>query len=201
MRRNSQGFTLIEVIVTIGIFSLILVTMFTFIVNGYKSFRDLNARTSTLSIARQALEVAIREIREATQSDLGAYPLNLTSPNELIFYANVDSQTDIERVRYYLDGTNVIRGVIKPSGSPPDYRADQETHTTIAVNVHNGSVPVFQYFDKNYLGSGSALAQPVDPALSRYIQITIIIDDDVNAPPVPVTVSSGVLVRNLKDNL
>ena len=198
---NKAAFTLIEVVVTIGLFSLILVTMFAFVVNGFKSFRDLNARTSTLAVARQALERTIREMREATQSDLGAYTLNLTAANELIFYANVDAQTDIERVRYHINGTDLIRGIIKPSGVPLAYEADQETNTTIARNVHNGATPLFSYFDENYTGSGSALTQPVVPATVRFIKITIIIDDDVNAPPNPVTVTSGATFRNLKDNL
>ncbi len=196
-----KGFTLIEVSVTIAIFSLILVVMFAFIVNGYKSFFDLNARTSTLAIARQALEITTREIREAAQSDLGAWPLATTAATELIFYANVDSEPDVERVHYYQNNTDLMRGIIKPTGLPASYILDQETNSKIAKNVRNSGAPIFYYYDQTYSGSSAELTPPVNPAAVHYIRISLTIDDDINAPPNPVNVISGVLIRNLKDNL
>lgn len=202
MRRTRTGFSILEVVISITIFSFVIIAMLEFTTRAFQSFFSLNDRTSTIAKARSALELLSRELRETKLGDNGAYPLATTSENELIFYANIDSTNDIERVRYTLTGSNVQRGIIKPIGSPASYPVLNElTNLMVDDVVNNGAIPLFTYYNGNYTGSQAALTAPVNPSLVRYITFTVKIDEDVNNKPDAIEIKSSSTLRNIKDNL
>ncbi|MEK9201667.1 MAG: hypothetical protein AAB944_01715, partial [Patescibacteria group bacterium] len=106
-----------------------------------------------------------------------------------------------ERVRYFLSGTDLRKGVIKPSGNPLQYNPASETFSTLARDVRNGGQNLFDYYDANYDGTTAALTQPVSVSVVRLVKVTVIIDADINRAPSPKTFMTQVSFRNLKDNL
>jgi prepilin-type N-terminal cleavage/methylation domain-containing protein len=199
---KSKGFTLAEVIVSSAL--LVLISM------GISAFgRDIFSLNSGLSQnmtaqmeGRKVLKTLISELRSASPSSLGAYPIAQAGTSSLIFYSNIDSDQQKERLRYFLEGTDLKRGVINPSGNPLTYPVGSEKIELLVRDVRNeADTPMFSYFDEMYAGTTSPLSIPVTVTSVRLIRATVIIDADQNRSPGPIIITSQGVLRNLKDNL
>ncbi|HEY5588595.1 MAG TPA: prepilin-type N-terminal cleavage/methylation domain-containing protein [Candidatus Paceibacterota bacterium] len=199
--KKNRAFTLLEIIITMTIFSLIMGVVGYFARDIFKNENIFSNGLSTYDEARKVLQPISSEIRSASPSSLGAYPLEVIGDTNFIFFADINNDGLKERIRYYLSGSTLMKGVITPSGNPLQYLSGNEKITEIVHNVANGSTPLFAYYDFNYNGNSLPLTQPVSIINVRLIKITLIIDADPNRPPAPVTVSTQISIRNLKDNL
>jgi len=132
---------------------------------------------------------------------LGSYPIETAGITAFTFFSDINSDGLKERIRYFLSGTTLMKGVIVPLGSPLQYLSNTEVLTEIVHNVRNGSTPIFTYYDSSYNGSTSPLSQPVSILSVRLVMITLILEGDPNRQPAPITVTTEVSIRNLKDNL
>lgn len=195
-----KGFTLIEMLVVVGISSIVIGAMIRFMGTSIPLYRSTFIQTSANETARVQLKRIAHEIREARPSDTGAFPLVEASASRLIFYANVDSDAAVERVRYELVGTDMVRGVTQPTGSPIVYATAGEVVTTVARSVQNGSNPVFMYYGTDYPEDTTPVASSNLAAIT-YISFSFTIDADTGNNPPAVTVQSQVQLRNLKTNL
>ncbi len=141
-----------------------------------------------------------KEIREATTGTGNQYPLEVCQSNQITYYSDIDQDGTVEKVRYFLNGTTIQRGVINPSGTT--YNAGSETVTTVMDHILNtAALPIFSYFDGNYTGSGAALSFPVNCTVPRMINISLKIDTNTEVLPGPFSISTMVQFRNLKSNL
>ena len=153
---------------------------------------------------RKVLQEVIDTVRRAEQSSIGAYPIERADLYELILYANVDTDTLRERVRFFVDveSNTFVRGVIKPAGNPLVYSGANESTSTLASDVVNDDegVPVFLYYNEQYTGTQTALTPPVSTTDIHVIRVQLELEKDPTATPVPLHVESVVHVRNLKTN-
>lgn len=197
----TAGFTLWEILIVSAIVVLLALAIFTLgrdiFVSNYYAQKSLVAESD----AKSALTKMIKELREATPAVTGAYPLELASTTELIFYGDVDNDNISERVRYFLDGRALKRGLINPTGQPPSYQPETEVVATLANDMVNQLV--FSYYDRSYdsTASSSPLASPAAIQNIRLIKVELLIDADPNRSPIPLYLTSQVMLRNLKDNL
>jgi prepilin-type N-terminal cleavage/methylation domain-containing protein len=197
---HQKGLTLVEIILVTAISSIIIAALLRFLTAGFPLSKVTYLQERSTENARLQLQRLARTIREARQSDTGAYPLVETSPQRLIFYADVDGDPLTERVRYELTGTNLVRGILKPTGTPLTYNLANEVTTTIASYLRNGATPLFIYYSGDYPTDSTALAS-TDIAKVKYIQFHVIIDADPAVDPPATDVLSQVQLRNLKTNL
>ena len=195
---NGGGFTLIETLVGMSIFVLIVfvLTLFSKNIWSYNSF--VSGELENINMARTALKTMVAEIRTASSGSNGAYAVGQATSTSFTFYSDIYDNGLKERIRYFLNGTNLQKGITKPTGSPLSY-TEAETVTTLISNVTSSSI--FEYYDKNYDGTTAALSSPVDISILRLIKITVTIDKNSNKPPAPITISTMVSMRNIKDNL
>lgn len=197
---EQRGVSTLEILIVTFISTLLLSSLLRFLVIGHPISKVTYVQLQSTETARLQLQRLSRALRETRQADNGAYPLEVIEPNRLIFYTNTDNQADIERVRYELIGTNLVRGVTKPTGQPFVYNTANEQMTTVATNVRNGSTPLFTYYSEDYPADQTPLTS-ANMTRVTYIQFTLVIDVDPAADPPPVTVVSQVQLRNLKKNL
>ena len=100
MRKN--GFTIIETLVTLFVFTLIWIAIMGSIVMIYKTQGYAYQQSLAINEARKGVEVMTKEIRSARPGDNGAYPIEKAEDKQFIFYSDVDNDGKAERVRYYL---------------------------------------------------------------------------------------------------
>jgi type II secretory pathway component PulJ len=197
----TMGFTLMEVVVTTGILGLIMLAVGMFQANIFGYHLSLSNQLTSQHESRRAIEQIVAELRASSYAGNGGYPIETASATSLVFYTNADRDGGIERVRYYLNGSNLQRGIIEPSGTNPVLYTGTEASTIMVKNIVNGSTALFTYYDDSYAGSGIPLSPPVNVNEVRYVHIILMIDTDPNRPPLPLRVEGGASIRNLKENL
>jgi len=196
-----SGFTLPEIIVTTAIFTVILGAVSLFARDIFYYNTVFSSGLASYDDARKILRPIASEIRSAAQSSSGSYNIESANSTSFVFFSDINADGKKERIRYFLSSTTLRRGVIIPTGSPYQYLSANETFTNVVSNVRNGTTSIFTYYDSNYDGTTGALSLPVSIASIRLVKITLIIDADPSKPPVPMTVTTQVSIRNLKDNL
>lgn len=202
MRRN--GFTLVETIVVIAIFTLLALGVNTLFTHIFISSSD---RMNAINNIDQASAVAARfinEIRVASTGTDGSYALNQASDQQIIFYSNYgqSSSSTVARIRYYSATSTLYKGVTVPTGTPPTYNLGTEKITVIQNQIVNSGQPLFYYYDGNFTGSSTALTQPVNINQVKYVRINFnVLKRDTRTGTTTFTVSAGSSIRNLKTNL
>jgi prepilin-type N-terminal cleavage/methylation domain-containing protein len=199
-QKIKTGFTLIEAMIVIFIMAVVGVAISNFQRDVFSTNKFLSGRLTEQDEARRALKTVTAEIRPLSPSSIGSYPIAQASPTSFTFYSDIDADALKEQIRYFLDGTTLKKGVIKPSGSPLTYNPANEQITELIHYVVNGATPVFSYYDKNYDGTTPSLSQPIDILAVRLVQVTIIVNQDPSRAG-PITLTTQVSMRNLKDNL
>ena len=193
-----RAFTLIETIIVVAMTALILSTLGMLLSYFYKTNAYTLEQSTAVGQARRGVENAVKYMREASYGSDGSYPIGSAATSSVTFFANVDTDTAIERVTYTLINGTLYRAIAKPTGSPLSYSNANVATTTIAASVTNGAaMPVFRYFN----ASGSELAAPIDVSQIASIKTTIVVDVNINRAPVAFTLSGGATLRNLKTQL
>lgn len=196
-----KGFTLIEILISIGIFLMIVSALVVFERDIWRENNFIQGSLITESEARGALKRMIAEIRTAAAGNDGGYAIYSATSSELVIYSDVDKDSVRERVRYFTASSTLRRGVIKPAGPPYVYNAADEKIQTIVKNIVSSSTAsVFSYFNSSYDGSSTStpLALPIDVSAIRVVKITIIANSDVSSDVPQMLFSSQVTIRNLR---
>lgn len=198
-----KGFTIIEIVVAISIFSIVSIGLM-YLVGVV--FTQATKSGNTIADADQTRRLSnniMQELRNAVTGSNGAYPLSIASDQQLQFYSNVDGGTDIERVRYYLSGGKLYRGIVKQSGSPANYNGTEVSRVVQDNVANNGSTPLFYYYDENFDDNvDTALTQPVNVAVVTYIKLNIeVLKKNGLSSSAKYTVNAGAALRSLKTNL
>jgi len=199
---SQKGFTLLELIVAIGIFILLCLGFISILIISLRTNDIVWSQLETQNDARQVLQEVVDHIRRAEDSSIGSYTIVTSTAYEFTFYANVDGDSLRERVHFWLDGTTIKEGITKPTGNPLSYDNGDEQIKELAhsvVNIAEG-VNVFDYFDETYEGVGSGLAMPVDVTSVRSVRISLEIEKDPDKSPEPFHAETFVHIRNLKTN-
>jgi len=196
--------TIIELMVSLTILVVIGIVIARFQADIFVFTTDLRNGFSADEQARTIIRPMTDEIRSASPSSLGAYPIVLASSTAFTFYSDIDNTGVKDEVSYFVSGNALKKGVIVPTGNPYVYSPSSETITTVVpslLNANSTATPVFQYYDDSYTGTSSPLAQPVTPSSVRLVKITFAIDADPNRSPSARSITTQVEIRSLKDNL
>jgi prepilin-type N-terminal cleavage/methylation domain-containing protein len=205
MGKKSQdnGFTLVEIIVTIAITTLLI---FLFSALLIKAFKDPNQQMKAMENiykARSVVSEFSNEMRNCVYGQDGSYPISKATNNEIIFFSNYKAgEGNVKRIRYYINNTILYKGIVFASGNPFTYNLASEVVTPVANSVTNGLQPVFYYYDGNYDGTGQHLQQPVNINNIRYINISLnVLKETTEGSQSEFSIIGGSTIRPLKDNL
>lgn len=198
-----RGFTLLELILATFIFGLIAAGVAGFAVYYFQNYAFSFEQQQAIGGAQTSLTAMIREIREARMGDNGAWPLVQTDDNAFIFYSDVTNDGRSDRVRYFLDGNELKKGVIEPTQVPVSYPPANEQVRAVAANLDNGGLPIFTYYNGSW--PGDTLNNPLVPNSrllnTRYVSVYLRLNVSPNVGSGPFELTSGVQIRSLKDNL
>ncbi len=191
---RTRAFTLIETVVTIAIFAVVLFSVTSLIIYFYRMNSFVLEQTSAVENSSIGVTDAMKDLREASYGANGAYPVVSASDNSITFYVDMKDDGVVDRVRYWLSGTTLYRGITVPIGNPLSYVGQPEATTSIATDVHNGSTPLFRYFNS----SGIQMAPPINVTDIASVNTTVTVNINPNRAPNNFTLSVGATLRNLR---
>lgn len=190
-----RGLTLIETIVTVALTSMVMLALTSAIVFFYRTNANVLEQSGAITSARRGIENAMRDLREATVAEDGSYPIVSAGPSAITFYADVDQDDSVERVRYELTDNVLYRYTLQATGTPPTY-SGVETTEIISDNIRNDifGTDIFKYFDVN----GTELSSTPSELLIRFVTATIIVNVNPTRAPEEFTLTSSATLRNLR---
>lgn len=182
-------------LVSITIFVLAMLSITGTIRAFYRTNTYAVEQSSAVTSAQRGVESMVKSIREATYSSNGAYPVLAIGPNDVTFYADVDTDPFVERVHYYVAGTTIFRELTDPSGDPLVYGVAQVT-SIVSETVRNieQDITMFRYFDAN----GAEIVDYTKIAQVRFIEMNIVVNVDPDRLPNQLILRSTAALRNLK---
>ena len=200
---EQKGFTLIEIVVALAIFAVLIFGVATMLNDIFVNSNQQLASMSNIDQARSALSIFTNEIRDAATGSDGSYPLNQAGDFQIIFYSNFGTTSStVERIRYYISGDTLYKGVVLPTGNPLSYILSSESVSPVITGISVGTAPVFYYYDGNYNGGTSALSQPVNINQVRFVKINFMVFNKITPNDTSTfPVAAGAAIRSVKDNL
>lgn len=192
--RAQRGMTFIEMLVWISMFIVIMIAVVSSLLYFYRANRYALEQASAITSAQRGLEQVVRMIREGAYSSQGAFPIISIAADDFVFYADIDADYSIELVHYYLDETNLMRGVIEPTGNPPEYTG-VETVSVVADYVRNTEqgVSTFRYYDE----LGVEITDYDNWTGVRFVKVALAVNVDAATLPNQLTIDSSAAIRNL----
>lgn len=193
-----KGLTLIETLVWAAVFTASMMAIVVSIMSFYRANTYTLEQAQAVSDARRAIERTIQYAREASYSSDGAYPLVSIATSSITFYADIDADPAIERVHYYIQGTNLMQGVLNPSGTPLAYTG-AETVTVLSPFIRNDEqgVDTFAYYDTE----GALVTDFSDVTTVRFLTMDVVVNVSPTRLPNELTLHSSATLRNLRNDL
>lgn len=195
---QNRGFTLLEIIVVMGILFgiMFVVVRFGLDIASFGGF--LGENLSSTQELQQTFKVIKTEIRSMGPASNGGYPIESAANGSFVFYSDTDGDGLFERVRYYLEGNILKKGITKPTGNPLTYLPANEQIRELVHNIVTGSPPVFSYFPKDTDGNGAPLSTPADPSTIRLLRMSLTADQNPQQLPGPATLNILITIRNFR---
>lgn len=201
--RNLKAMTLMEMLVAIGIGALVMQGFSMLLFKAWDTNKFILEEGMASAAASRATNNVVIQLRGAQQGDNGDYPMISASSFDLVFYNNIDNDSAVERVHYFLDQANdqLKLGVSNPLATNPVTYPATDTTVTVVTNfvVNESDNPIFYYYNNNYPGdtTNNPLATPVNIGSIRMVQVKLLINIDPVHAPNNVYISSFVDLRNI----
>lgn len=197
-----HGFTLVETIVTMGVFIIIVSAAFTFLLQVYKAQSFTIDQTTATDEAKHGMNIMVKELREANLADTGAYAIESASAQSITFYSDSDTDASREKITYTVIGSDLTRTIIEVTGGQqPVY--DEANAVSEVLSHYVTGVNIFSYYNGDHPldMTNNPLGSPVDVSAIRLVHITLGVDPSATQAPQVLTIESDVQLRNFKDNL
>lgn len=140
---DQQGFSLMEVLISLSLFTIVLFAVYTTFTASHRTFVRGEDKIEVQQTSRVAMGMAASEIRTAGYDPSNVMTLmpttaiEVANANTLTFIADVDGNNVTDRVTYRLQGTQLIRDLASWNGATfpapvPDQLADGVSALTFA---------------------------------------------------------------------
>lgn len=199
---HRRGFTLLETLVTIVIYSVVMIAAAELLRWMYLNTVQEPKTIYSIDSARTVTTTFTSELRDAAYGADGSFPLMQASTSQIIFFSPYGNATSTYRIRYYISNSTLYKGVTRPSGSPASYNTASEITTPLIYNIANGTSSLFLYYGGTYGGTTTPLTQPVNVNQVTFVQMNIIARlNEVRNATTTFVITTGAAIRNLKTNL
>jgi type II secretory pathway pseudopilin PulG len=187
------GYSLLELIIVMGLVAMVAVPLTVFTYKGLSSFEFLQAQSNT---SQELTTLAAR----MTKVIRGATGIVSATDNSLIIYGYFSpADTQVKKIRYFINGTNLNIGVTPPTGTAPNYtyNSANEVITVTRVDLQMEGNALFRYYDENgvLLPNGFSLSQV------KGVGVYVAANPRTKQLSKPVSLSTQVTLRNFKTNL
>lgn len=200
IQSKQGGMTLVELVVVIGIYSILLLAITTSITSLYQSNSYAMAQANEIDNARRGMTQWNRDAKEMTTAEDGTFPVAVIDEHHFGYFSDTDQDSSVEYVEYILATTTLTKYTYNPSGSPATYNFStpdgQEILSEFVQNIVEATSTFF-YYDDN----GNALSSTSPLVNVSYIKAQIVVNIDPLRSPGEFMLRSSIAPRNLKNNL
>lgn len=191
-----RGFSFIEMLVVIAVFGIVMAAVANSVLYFYRSNRSTIEQAYAINNARRGIEFMVRDIREAAYSDAGSYPVIAMATSSFYFYSDIDRDDSVERIRYFLSGDELHKGVTNATGDPPVYDDLTEEFSTVSEHVRTDEAvgDIFTFFDVNGVEI-TDLSAVIDVA---FVRVNLVINVNPFRLPDEFSLRSSATLRNLR---
>ncbi|HEX21025.1 MAG TPA: hypothetical protein ENH19_00040 [Actinobacteria bacterium] len=201
LTNNEKGLTLIELIIGVGLMSLVLQGIYAFHYYETKSWDNTTRSIAARTAAQLAINRISRDIRGAQVISETAPAIEAADKNSIIFYADVDNDQQPERLHYYLSGTKLIRGIeeSQTTKEPWVFNGVDDVKTTLVKDDRNSAAqPLFRYFSSMDVEDTNLPLSSARRSKVTLLKINLNVDKDPGKSPAPVQLETTVDLRNIK---
>lgn len=197
---KQSGFTMLEVVISLGIFSIIIVVISLLITTIFTQNSLSESRSSIDTQSLVMLRNFAAELRAAQTAHDGSYPIARADDDEVMVFTDLRGDNTVERVRYFIENTTLKRGELAPSGQPLGYDPGNEVVHTLVENIVPAP-PYFIYYGGSFDGVSSTdpLIQPITPTDVTVVEIDVRVDPKVLQQD-PRVLNTRVMIRSLKND-
>lgn len=194
---TERGYTLLEMLVVLAIIVITVPVVYAAIQALYHVHESTLARAMAVTETTRGVQEMVRDVRSAVYAENGSLPIVALATSSLTIYADTDLDGVVERVRYFLDGTTVRKGIIKPTGTS-SYPVAQESVASLIPNIINtsASTSLFRY----YTATGTEIVTPSASLAVRRVDVVCVARSTKGTAADAVTIASSASIRNLKDS-
>lgn len=192
--KGQKGFTLLEVVMAIGIFSILMVGINLLFISLYRQQGSSAAMIERTRVMNNLIDTMAKELREGNRGENGHFFIETASNNTITFYSDIDDDNLTEKVSYSLSGSTLNKSVTQPGS---DFQYSSSATVTVAFSeVQNGSTPIFTYYDENYTGTGSSMALPVSVLNVRLVGVSLTTNSTNRYKSYPLHIETKIQLRN-----
>ena len=192
-----RGFTFLEAIVATSIVTIVMVAIVNSVLFFYRANTSSIEQAYQIDSARRGIEFMVRDLREMSHGDNGAYPILEMASTSVTFYSDTDKDASVEQITYDVSATTTLtRTVVDASGTPPEYTGGGVSSivSTFVRNLEEVQ-PIFRYYD----GTGTEITNYDDVANVRSVTVNIVVNIQPIRRPDEFTLRSSATLRNLRD--
>lgn len=195
-----KGVSLVGLLLGVAIGGILIAALALFSTRGFGVVREQTEQVRITEDARIQMEHMSDTIRDAHSIDVNGDQLaNLTEERwlqvgedfDIQFLTNFDTDADLERLHYFLEGTELKLGMRDPYTVPEE----QEKVTVVARSLRNRAqnVPLFRYYSAT--GDAAMSAPVVASDAVKRVEITLLVDVNEQQDPGAATVATIVAPR------
>jgi len=143
-----KGFSLVELMITIGLLIIVGIVVSNLFFNTQKSFNHTSARINARKEASRVLRTLEKELRQVSQASEDFEAVELADKNQLVFYADIDNDEKPEKISYRLDGQKIIKALTQTSSeaAPWEFEGAMTNEDLTTYSVNSVQVPLFAYY-------------------------------------------------------
>lgn len=154
---NSRGFTIIELLTVMGVAAVLLSAISLVTGRTFTISREQVVQVRTTDDVRIQSQRILDAIKNAPLIDCDndgytekpeEYWLQAAAGNDITLLSNIDDDSDLERLRYYVDPANsneLRRAVTNPTGTC-SYPTTPDTDQVILQSLNNGANQLFHFY-------------------------------------------------------
>lgn len=197
---KKRGFSLAETVVVVGVFTLILTVLTTFIQTFYQQNSYAIQQSTAVETARRGVTKLVQDLREAVPSQGGAYPIESAADDGLVFFSDIDRDDLVEKAYYYINVEGqLVKEITEPSGEPAEYAGTPTSTEIVSSYIVNDlfSTDLFTFFDD----AGAEVVDLDDVDTIRFVEVNLVVNVDPNRAPEEFVLHSSAYLRNLEPTL
>lgn len=193
---NQKGMSLVEMMVVLAVFTVLSVVVISIITSFYRYNAYTIAQAYQVDSARRGVDRLVRDLREMTYSDNGAFPLVTAATSSITFYSDIDRDNSVELVTYELLNNTLYKKIYEAAGKPVVYPSLPTKTEIISEYVHNDLEGVNLFIYHNGSGEIVSAANVSEP---KQIDVSLVVNVDPVQEPGKYHLRSSASLRNLKE--